>query len=71
MGAPRDHRFRGLCTPGGANLPPVAPAAIVLFVLAIWAAANLVYVPAVCCDRAASWIATELSGSVRVGDRWS
>jgi hypothetical protein len=37
---------------------------------ALWAWANLTYVPDVCCDRAASWIATELQGSVRAGERW-
>jgi len=52
------------------DLPLVGAVAVTLFVLAIWAWANLIYVPAVCCDRAASWIATELSGSVRVRDRW-
>jgi hypothetical protein len=52
------------------TLPLVASAAVMGLCLVIWAWANLMYVPDVCCDRAASWIATELSGSVRVGERW-
>jgi hypothetical protein len=52
------------------DLPLVAGVAMLVLGVSIWAWANLIYVPTVCCDRAASWIATELSGSVRVGDRW-
>ena len=52
------------------DLPWGAGVAVFAFTTAVWAGANLVYVPNVCCDRAASWIASELSGSVRVGDRW-
>jgi hypothetical protein len=50
--------------------PWIAAIAVLVFTYATWAWANLLYVPDRCCDRAASWIATELSGSVRVGDRW-
>jgi hypothetical protein len=52
------------------GLPWTAGIAVLVFTIAIWAWANLLYVPDKCCDRAASWIATELSGSVRVGERW-
>lgn len=52
------------------SLPWGAGVGAFAFGTAVWAWANLVYVPHKCCDRAASWIATELSGSVRVGERW-
>jgi hypothetical protein len=52
------------------GLPWLAGVAVFAFSAAVWAWANLSYVPNVCCDRAASWIATELQGSVRWGDRW-
>jgi hypothetical protein len=39
-------------------------------VLAVYAGANLVYIPSVVRDRVASAFATELRGSVREGPRW-
>lgn len=51
-------------------LPAWAGVGALAFGLGVWAWANLLYVPDQCCDRAASWIATELQGSVRVGESW-
>lgn len=55
---------------GLGHLPLVAAACALGFPLAIWAWGNLWFVPGRCCHRAASWIASELSGSVQAGDRW-
>jgi hypothetical protein len=52
---------------------PVPPAGgLVMFgiVVAVFACANLLWVPTVSSGRVAAWIAAELSGSFRVDRRW-
>ena len=52
---------------------PVPPIGALLFLgvaVGLAACANLLWVPSVSAGRAAAWLASELSGSFRVGDRW-
>ena len=52
------------------ELPPGGAIGILLFVMAIYAIANLLYIPDVVTTRVAALLATEVNGSVQRGGDW-
>jgi hypothetical protein len=52
------------------EIPPAGAASLALFVMALYAGANLFYIPDVVTNRVSSLVAAQVRGSVRQGRQW-